>query len=402
MRNDELMHFGIPGMKWGIRRFQFKDGRRTEAGKRRYSDGQVLGARIKQAYYGHKVSRMKDKIRNGNKSDRVRRKLNSYEDKYNETSKVAREKTTLDRVVRGAKIGATVAGTALAAYGGYKLYKAYKNKFGKNTEAAVDNVLAKEGIKNPFKKLFKGPGKAQAISEGSVNAQAPKRGFLSRFRKKPNGPSSSMWQIVEPSADGSVNAQAPKRGFLSRFRKKPKSQSPSIEQTIEPVVDNSAEQYQRYLRQQEKARRMNEIFSNKGSKSSGEMNKARAVEKAKANRTRFGEGGYDDLWGGNEGTRKSGIRMNPGNLDSQLLKIPKGQQTRRSAESNTSSGRGAALKTRLNGLRTKAKTTRTSAVDRMRAAQSKAASYSRKAKSIAADTRIDELNDQLLGRKRKR
>lgn len=373
MRNDELMHFGIPGMKWGIRRFQFKDGRRTEAGKRRYSDGQVLGARIKQAYYGHKVSRMKDKIRNGNKSDRVRRKLNSYEDKYNETSKVAREKTTLDRVVRGAKIGATVAGTALAAYGGYKLYKAYKNKFGKNTEAAVNNVLAKEGIKNPFKKLFKRSGKAQAISEGSVNAQAPKRGFLSRFRKKPKGPSPSqpIWEIVEPSA-------------------------------AEPVVDNSAEQYQRYLRQQEKARRMNEIFSNKGSKSSGEMNKARAVEKAKANRTRFGEGGYDDLWGGNEGTRKSGIRMNPGNLDSQLLKIPKGQQTRRSAESNASSGRGAALKTRLNGLRTKAKTTRTSAVDRMRAAQSKAASYSRKAKSIAADTRIDELNDQLLGRKRKR
>lgn len=400
MRNDELMHFGIPGMKWGIRRFQFKDGRRTEAGKRRYSDGQVLGARIKQAYYGHKVSRMKDKIRNGNKSDRVRRKLNKYEDKYNETSKVAREKTTLDRVVRGAKIGATVAGTALAAYGGYKLYKAYKNKFGKDTEAAVNNVFAKEGIKNPFKKLLKGPGKAQAISEGSVNAQAPKRGFLSRFRKKPNGSSSSINQTMEPT-------QAPKRGFLSRFRKKPKGPSQPILEIVEPsaaepVVDNSAEQYQRYLRQQEKARRMNEIFSNKGSKSSGEMNKARAVEKAKANRTRFGEGGYDDLWGGNEGTRKSGIRMNPGNLDSQLLKIPKGQQTRRSAESNASSGRGAALKTRLNGLRTKAKTTRASAVDRMRAAQSKAASYSRKAKSIAADTRIDDLNDQLLGRKRKR
>ena len=56
----------------------------------------------------------------------------------------------------------------------------------------------------------------------------------------------------------------------------------------------------------------------------------------------------------------------------------------------------------MTGLRTKAKTTRTSAVDRMRAAQSKAASYSRKANSIATDNRIDELNDQLLGRKRKR
>lgn len=395
MRNDELMHFGIPGMKWGIRRFQFKDGRRTEAGKRRYSDGQVLGARIKQAYYGHKVSRMKDKIRNGNKSDRVRRKLNKYEDKYNETSKVAREKTTLDRVVRGAKIGATVAGTALAAYGGYKLYKAYKNKFGKDTEAAVNNVFAKEGIKNPFARFTKKvDGQSEFNSSGSRNP-------LNIFKNK-SGMSraerAEAKRVLKSAKQDWENGEGPYRkanhpgGLKMVSRDLPKSVRPG----------QSELEYQKYLKQQEKARRMNEIFSNKGSKSSGEMNKARAVEKAKANRTRFGEGGYDDLWGGNEGTRKSGIRMNPGNLDSQLLKIPKGQQTRRSAESNASSGRGAALKTRLNGLRTKAKTTRASAVDRMRAAQSKAASYSRKAKSIAADTRIDDLNDQLLGRKRKR
>lgn len=395
MRNDELMHFGIPGMKWGIRRFQFKDGRRTEAGKRRYSDGQVLGARIKQAYYGHKVSRMKDKIRNGNKSDRVRRKLNTYEDKYNETSKVAREKTTLDRVVRGAKIGATVAGTALAAYGGYKLYKAYKNKFGKDTEAAVDNVFAKEGIQNPFARFTKKvDGQSESAGSGSRNP-------LNIFKNK-SGMSraerAEAKRVIKSAKQDWKNGEGPYRkanhpgGLKMVSRDLPKSVRPG----------QSELEYQKYLKQQEKTRRLNEIFSNKGSKSSGAIERARMIETAKANRTRFGEGGYDDLWGGNEGTRKSGIRMNPGNLDSQLLKIPKGQQTRRSVESNASSGRGAALKNRLNGLRTKAKTTRASAVDRMRAAQSKAASYSRKAKSIVADTRIDELNDQLLGRKRKR
>lgn len=37
MDNNTLTHWGIKGMKWGVRRFQNKDGGLTPAGKKRYS-----------------------------------------------------------------------------------------------------------------------------------------------------------------------------------------------------------------------------------------------------------------------------------------------------------------------------------------------------------------------------
>lgn len=41
--DNELYHWGIKGMKWGIRRYQNKDGSLTPEGEKRYGDGESKG-----------------------------------------------------------------------------------------------------------------------------------------------------------------------------------------------------------------------------------------------------------------------------------------------------------------------------------------------------------------------
>ena len=85
----ELYHHGIKGQKWGIRRWQYEDGRFNEEGKERY---------------------------------------------FGKTKEQISLKTKLSdpRVKRAIKIGVAVAATALVAYGGYKLYKSNRTLFQKD------------------------------------------------------------------------------------------------------------------------------------------------------------------------------------------------------------------------------------------------------------------------------
>lgn len=122
MDNTELIHHGIKGQRWGVRRFQNKDGSRTIAGKSR--------ERMEQA---DKTIRNKDKqIRDERRSDVKKRRAMSDEDIRKRVARMKLEQEYKDLVdsdiapgrkfaseilSSGAKKALTVAAAGALAYG---------------------------------------------------------------------------------------------------------------------------------------------------------------------------------------------------------------------------------------------------------------------------------------------
>ena len=69
-----LAHHGIKGQKWGVRRFQNKDGTRTSAGKKRYS---IVGT-AKNAYNKRLELKKRKRTSSSYKKKRYRRLYSRY------------------------------------------------------------------------------------------------------------------------------------------------------------------------------------------------------------------------------------------------------------------------------------------------------------------------------------
>lgn len=119
--NDNLQHHGIKGQKWGVRRYQNKDGGLTDAGKKRYRDYDFNDA----------TNKIKDISDNRRSNLKERYKQDGLSDKDAEAA--ARRRVKGEQYVAGflaVNVAALVPPVTIGAlYTGYKLTaNTYKNK----------------------------------------------------------------------------------------------------------------------------------------------------------------------------------------------------------------------------------------------------------------------------------
>lgn len=149
---EELVHFGVKGMRWGIKKSEDSSSGGTSSPKKisprkeRKAQSREAGARSKQAEIDRLTSKGKSAIPGVQLTRNLKvRELQGSRDRKLKAAKDIREGHLTDGQKK-ALVGAAVVGTALAAYGTYKLVDSggARQLLSRNTQFKQNDLLSRK------------------------------------------------------------------------------------------------------------------------------------------------------------------------------------------------------------------------------------------------------------------